>query len=140
MVSKFWFLIISLFLFSAMDVCAEARDKTTAAVVASKEWLAAVDGADYDGSWRQAAAIFKNAVQLAQWRHSMKAVREPLGKVISRRQLSANFHTTLPGAPDGAYVIIKFATVFENKASAVETITPMRGKDGIWRVSGYYIQ
>ncbi|MGB5422961.1 MAG: DUF4019 domain-containing protein [Desulfobacterales bacterium] len=28
----------------------------------------------------------------------------------------------------------------ENKASAVETITPMLDKDGQWRVSGYYIK
>jgi hypothetical protein len=51
-----------------------------------------------------------------------------------------NFATSLPGAPDGEYVIIQFATSFENKTSAVETITPMMDKDGQWRVSGYYIK
>ena len=29
---------------------------------------------------------------------------------------------------------------FENKASAVETVTPMLDTDGIWRISGYYIK
>ena len=31
-------------------------------------------------------------------------------------------------------------TVFEKKASAVETITPMLDPDGVWRVSGYFIR
>jgi hypothetical protein len=48
--------------------------------------------------------------------------------------------TQLPGAPDGQYVIIQYDTTFENKRKAIETITPMFDKDGIWRVSGYYIQ
>jgi hypothetical protein len=31
-------------------------------------------------------------------------------------------------------------TSFENKKAAVETVTPMMDKDGIRRVSGYYIK
>jgi hypothetical protein len=37
-------------------------------------------------------------------------------------------------------VVITFETAFENKASAVETVTPMLEKDGKWRVSGYFIK
>ena len=40
----------------------------------------------------------------------------------------------------GEYVVIQFETSFENKKAAVETVTPMMDKDGIWRVSGYYIK
>jgi hypothetical protein len=46
----------------------------------------------------------------------------------------------LPGAPDGEYVVIHFHTVFANKADAIETVTPMRGRDGRWRVSGYFVR
>ncbi|MGH7422575.1 MAG: DUF4019 domain-containing protein [Candidatus Methylomirabilales bacterium] len=46
----------------------------------------------------------------------------------------------MPGAPDGHYVVIQYETSFEKKASAFETITPMREKDGKWRVAGYYIR
>src|SRR6187402_2269643 len=35
-----------------------------------------------------------------------------------------------------ASVLLQFA----NKASAVETVTPMRDKDGSWKVSGYYVK
>jgi len=46
----------------------------------------------------------------------------------------------MPGAPDGKYVAIQYEAVFEEKASGVETITPMLDPDGVWRVSGYFIR
>lgn len=70
----------------------------------------------------------------------MQAVREPLGKLLSRNVLNKAYKSSLPGAPDGEYVVIQFETSFENKKAAVETVTPMMDKDGIWRVSGYYIK
>jgi len=41
---------------------------------------------------------------------------------------------------DVAAEYLKTAVSFENKKSAVETITPMLDKDKKWRVSGYYIK
>jgi hypothetical protein len=52
---------------------------------------------------------------------------------------SKTYATSLPGAPDGKYVVIQFSSSFKNKADATETVTPMLDKDGQWRVSGYYI-
>jgi hypothetical protein len=43
-------------------------------------------------------------------------------------------------APPGEYVILQFDTQFENRSGVVETVTPMREKDGSWRVSGYFIK
>jgi hypothetical protein len=70
----------------------------------------------------------------------MVAFRKPLGKTLSRKITSAKYTTTLPGAPDGEYVVIQYQTSFKNKLSAVETVTPMLDKNGDWRVSGYYIK
>ncbi len=70
----------------------------------------------------------------------MQTVRAPLGKLISRKMKTKAYKTSLPGAPDGEYVVIRFETSFENKEIAVETVTPMMSKDGIWRVAGYYIK
>jgi hypothetical protein len=64
----------------------------------------------------------------------------PLGKVILRQLKIKAYQTTLAGAPDGQYVVIQFETSFQNKRSAIETVTPMLDKDGQWRVSGYYIK
>lgn len=110
------------------------------AVGAAKAWLGLVDQGDYAESWKQTAEYFRKAVTQDQWLQSMTAYREPLGKVIFRTLKSSNYTEALPGAPDGKYVVILFNTSFENKKSAVETVTPMLCKDGTWRVSGYYIK
>jgi len=53
---------------------------------------------------------------------------------------SIEYATRLPGAPDGEYVVIQYETSFKNKRSSIETVTPILGKDGVWRVSGYFIK
>ena len=74
------------------------------------------------------------------WEKNIQSIRSNLGKVISREIESATYNTSLPGAPDGEYVVIQFKTKFEKKSHAIETITPMKDKDGSWRVSGYFIK
>ncbi len=53
---------------------------------------------------------------------------------------SATSTATLPGAPDGAYVVFQFTTSFEQKSAAVETVTAIREKDGTWHVGGYFVK
>ena len=132
-------LILSLALMGSL---AEAQNtkKEKAAVVAAEQWLSLVDEGKYDQSWKEAAKYFKNAVSQDKWYQSLQAVRNPLGKLISRKVKTQVYKTTLPGAPDGEYVVIQFETSFKNKKTAVETVTPMMDKDGVWRVSGYYIK
>jgi hypothetical protein len=110
------------------------------AQAAANSWLALTDAAKYGPSWDEAASYFKAAVTKANWETALKGVRSPLGVVKSRKLRAATFSRTLPGAPDGEYVVIQFDTQFQNKAEAVETITPMHEKDGSWRVSGYFIK
>lgn len=107
---------------------------------AAGDWLALVDSGKFADSWQEAAQMFKAAVSKEQWLSAMRASREPLGKMLSRKLKSATYTKTLPGAPDGEYVVIQFDTSLEHKQSAVETVTPMLDKDGKWRVSGYYIK
>lgn len=119
---------------------ASSEDQETAAVAAAENWLEKVDGGKYGESWTETASLFQNAVSPDQWEQSLRAIREPLGRLVSRKLLSKTFHTSLPGAPDGEYVVIQFAASFQHKSQAVETVTPMREKDGTWRVAGYYIR
>jgi hypothetical protein len=115
-------------------------DAEKAAVDAAEAWLSIVDGGNYADSWVEAAGLFKGAVQQAQWVQTMETARKPFGKNISRKLKSKSYSTSLPGAPDGEYVVIQFEASFENKKSAIETITPMLDKDGKWRVSGYFMK
>ena len=127
-------------IFSCITALAADSQKEAAALSVAQKWLVMIDGEEYSGSWKEAAELFKNAIQPRQWEQSMNAVRKPLGKVISRKVRTKTYMTALPGAPDGEYVVIQFDTSFENKKVAVETVTPVMGKDGFWRVSGYYIK
>jgi hypothetical protein len=112
----------------------------SAARAAAESWLKLVDAGSYAGSWTTAASLFKSHVDQATWVQQVGAVRGPMGKLGSRAFTSATYATSLPGAPDGEYVVLQYQASFDHKASAVETITPMKDKDGAWRVSGYFIR
>jgi hypothetical protein len=118
---------------------ADAGSRETAAVAAANEWLALVDAGKFETSWERSASLFRKSVSADQWTKSISTVRTPFGKFISRELLSANYMTSLPGAPDGQYVMIQYRCKFENKQAAVETVTPMFD-DGEWKVSGYYVK
>ncbi|MCP4874581.1 MAG: DUF4019 domain-containing protein [Gammaproteobacteria bacterium] len=113
--------------------------KIRAARKAVTEWLALVDQQQYQESWNQAASLFRQQVDAAVWSQQLSGARKPLGNVTNRVQMNAAYSTSLPGAPDGEYVVFQFKTEFTNKKNAVETVTPMLdGKR--WRVAGYYVR
>ncbi|MCP4373276.1 MAG: DUF4019 domain-containing protein [Deltaproteobacteria bacterium] len=117
-----------------------SEDKEGKAVEAAKAWVALIDEEKYGESWETAALYFKNATAKDKWEQMLTSVRKPLGKLVSRKLKSKTYKKSLPGAPDGEYVVTQFTTSFENKTSGIETVTPMLDKDGKWRVSGYYIK
>ena len=118
-----------------------ALDKDEIAAAQNAEaWLILVDQQKYGESWDAAARLFQDTVARDMWKDALGAVRGPLGKLLSRRVKSAESKTSLPGAPDGKYVIIQYDTTFEHKKNSVETITPMQEADGSWKVTGYYIK
>ncbi len=148
MVARIWqvefirasrFLLIALLLGICAAVQAQQKPEQLAQQ-SSDAWLALVDSGKYDDSWQEASQPFKASVTKEQWQNAMRASRDPLGKMLSRKLKSATYTKTLPGAPDGEYVVIQYESSFEHKQSAVETVTPMLDKDGKWRVSGYYIK
>ena len=101
---------------------AEESGNEKAATSAAEKWLSMVDNEQYADSWKKSAEYFRNAINQKQWEHSMQSVRKPLGRLLSRKVKNAMYRTSLPGAPDGQYVVIQFDTSFENKKSAIETV------------------
>jgi Protein of unknown function (DUF4019) len=115
------------------EAIAQARNE-------AEEWLNLIDKGDYRASWIRAASLFKDRVSVDEWEQQVSGVRDSLGDLVSRKFKSAKFVTTLPGAPDGKYVVLQYDSSFAHKKAAIETVTPMMDKDGEWRVSGYYIR
>ena len=103
---------------------AQDQEAVDAARSAADKWLALVDAGQYKASWEQAG----------------RAARMPVGAFQGRTLASSNYTTTLPGAPQGQYVVLQYTTRFADRANAVETVTPMLEADGTWRVSGYFLK
>jgi hypothetical protein len=137
---KRWGLSLALVVLAFSRLGRTADGPEAMATNEAKAWLALVDEGKVGESWDGAAKLFKGAVTRGKWQDAVAATRGRLGKVVSRDVKSAKFATTLPGAPDGKYVVIQFDTAFEKKKKAVETVTPMQEADGSWKVSGYYIK
>ncbi len=140
MIRKIVCLVVIGLVLAVISAVGGSPEKEKPAVASAERWLGLVDQGKYAESWKEAAALFRNAIDQGQWEQSLQGVRKPLGKLITRKIRTKTYRTSLPGAPDGEYVVIEFESSFENKKSAVETVTPMMDKDGKWRVSGYYIK
>jgi len=121
-------------------VHADNTDAVSKAKNAAEQWLASADAGQYDKNWEESASAFKKAVTKAQWENGLKSLRSPLGPLKSRTVAAADDTPSLPGAPKGEYVVIRYTSEYTNKASVVETVTPMLDADGTWRVSGYFVK
>jgi hypothetical protein len=135
-----WFLAaVGLALLAVSALRAEEASEKAADAAALK-WLSIVDGGNYGESWKLGAALFRKAVTAEQWEAALRASRGAYGSLVSRKLKGSEYRTSLPGAPDGEYVVLQYDSSFEHKKSAVETVTPMKDTDGVWRVSGYFIK
>ena len=108
--------ILMMALVAAPPVSAdEHQADTEAAEAAALAWLGLIDRGEYGPSWDQAAEYFRRAVPKDQWTQTLTAVREPLGDLVSRKLSRAQYADSLPGAPDGRYVVLTFSASFSNK-------------------------
>jgi len=127
-------------LLCAVPAKAQETAKVAGAQAAATSWLALTDAGNYSRSWDEAAGFFQAAVAKPNWTKAVSNARQPLGSLKSRKVDTSVVERSLPGAPDGEYVVIHYQTQFEHKESAVETLTLVLEKDGSWKVAGYYIR
>jgi hypothetical protein len=116
-----------------------ADPRAAGAEQAALGWLSLVDEGRYDASWDTAAELFRSQVSPESWNASITQARGLFGELRQRELAASQYATTLPGAPDGEYVVLRFDASFAAKAAAVETVTVVR-ENGAWRVTGYFIQ
>jgi len=108
-------------------------------LVAALNWLRLVDKGEYESSWHDTSELFQSRIGCLDWADKLKAVREPLGKNISRSIKSCTDHQSLPGVPDGNYAVLDFDSVYDQKCNSLEKLTLEKSEKG-WRVVGYFIQ
>lgn len=123
----------------ALNAQAQTPDDIAAARHAADAWLGLADAGNYGQTWDEAAPQSQAMVAKAPWEAAIKTARTPLGPLAKRTLQGADYSASLPGAPAGDYVVIRYRSDFAEKQGAVETVVPMRGSDGKWRVSGYFV-
>ena len=133
-------IIFSLISISSAQIFISDSAKVDSAKHSAESWLKLIDQEKYAESWNQTSDFFKSKVTKNQWISTISNLKSSLGKTNTRIFFRAQYTTSLPGVPNGEYVVIQFQTDFETKNSAIETITPMKDSDGLWRVSGYFIK
>jgi len=131
-------LLVSMVFFSG-SIYANESEAIAQAQSAAESWLKLTDTGAYKQSWSDAASIFKQSISQANWAKAVRQARSPLGPMSSRVLKNSTYTRTLPGAPEGEYVVFQYETRFENRVG-IETVTPMREEDGGWRVSGYFVR
>lgn len=127
---------------AALVAAAAAAGATRAAQpgeAAALAWLAAGDRGAWAQSYNDAGSLFRSHTTAREWAIMGAAARGPFGPALSRKLVSEEAHRSLPGAPDGQYLILRFATRFAHKADAVETVALAR-EGAAWKVDGYFIK
>ena len=124
----------------ASQPASQSAPQIAPASEAATRWLAVMDAGKAAEAWDAGAPVMQSAITRDMWNKVGTDARAPLGAVKSRKQTSANFTRTLPGVPEGEYVVIQYATDFANRAGVTETVVPMRLPDGSWKVTTYLIR
>ena len=115
-----------------------ALSKNDSRLAAALSWLNLVDIGEYADSWKETADLFQSHIKCEDWVEKVRLAREPLGNHISRSIKIATKHDSLPGAPDGRYVVLVFNAVYEKKRSCEEKIT-LSESGAEWKVVGYFV-
>jgi hypothetical protein len=118
----------------------EFDSQKEASIKASEVWLKLLQEGKFEDSWNESSPYFKSQVTKDIWTKQISLIYSKLGKLKSRKFLSAAYAKKLPNAPDGKYFILRFSASFEQKPKVVETIVPMLTKDGHWKISGYFLK
>lgn len=133
-------LLGSALLLAATPPAVAAEPSQAAGVQAAEAWLKLIDSGQYGAAWDEAAPMFRERVTRTEWEKMAAAARRPLGKVLARTLATRQLTHTLPGAPDGTYLVLVYETRFELKERAAENVTVMLDPQGRFRGAGYFIR
>lgn len=129
-----------LFALPVAAVHAQETDHSKAGVAAAEQWLALADAGKGAETWSAAGTAFRSAVTSEQWTGMLQGARAPLGELKSRSLANARYTRTLPGMPEGDYVVIQYGAAYANRQGMTETVVAAREADGSWKVVTYLIQ
>jgi DNA-binding CsgD family transcriptional regulator len=112
----------------------EAEPDAAAAAQAAEAFLTLIDQSRWAESYAATGAQFRALNTLERWTQVSEKVRPPLGKLLTRNIVANEF---VPAPPEG-YQLVKFASIYGNGTSQVESVS-LAWEEGAWRVVGIVI-
>jgi hypothetical protein len=121
---------------SALQIFASAEDQVDSALVVSKTWVAQIDAGNYDDSYAFGCGAMHDKVPQDRWNEVLKALRDPWGPVVNRRQISHIYKPNGYEGTSGEFLVITYDTQFKKLDAATEVVV-LKWEDGKWRGAGY---
>ena len=103
----------------------------------AESFLPLLDAQKYSASWEFLSPLAKETLSKRNWIYGLAKLRQPLGKLKSRKLLETKYINPLPGYPDQEGALVRFESHFNNGKTVIESVGTIRDKDGIWRVGAY---
>jgi len=123
-----------------LDAKAQAQLDTDLADTANVagQWLKLIDDGKYGDSWDYGSQTFKFTIKRDEWIKAEEKLRQPLGRLVSRKLVEQRTAKNPKGLPQGDYMVLYFKSSFSNRPEANELVTMVRESDGKWRVLTYH--
>jgi hypothetical protein len=113
----------------------EAEDLTEAATV-GQSWLSEIDAGRYEQSYNDGGPALHDKMTQDVWVKILNTERPPLGKVVSRQEITRVRHSDGLEGVAGDFVVIGYRTNFENRPDELEYVV-LKREFGGWRAVGY---
>ena len=102
-------------------------------------FLGYLDNGRFADSYAYTGMLIRAQADRASYASQVEKARQGTGAILTRALMDASYQTSVPGAPDGQYVVLHYRTSFADRQEAVEMLMLALAK-GYWWVSGYYIK
>jgi outer membrane lipoprotein-sorting protein len=118
-------------LLSSGGAFAQGAKEVSDARAATESFMKLMDAEEYSAAWNASAESVRNETSKMAWNLLSTAVHLPLGTAKGHSYKSASVK---PGT-----ITFEYVGNYENSHNVQESVTTVRDKDGVWRVSGYGI-
>ena len=105
----------------------------------ARDWLALIDRGEYTRSWQQASKLFQREIARPAWVEAVEAARHGSGAPTERALISVARTQKLPDVPENDYVVLVYASRFDNHRAVQETVTLVR-EDEALKAAGYFLR
>jgi hypothetical protein len=102
-------------------------------------YLGYLDQGRFADSYAYTGLLMRNQLDPQTYAAKIENMRSGVGALQGRQLIDANLVNSVPGAPEGQYIVVHYHANYLNLNDAVDTIT-LAFQKGYWRVIGYYIK